>query len=710
MGVLKLLSTEFAKLTANKGILASIIVALLVPVVYGGILLSPKWSPYDNLSNLPVAVVNNDKGAINGEEPLHVGNQLVDSLKKSESLGWDFVDSSQAMRGLQNNDYYMVVVIPEDFSQRVTTVMDADPKKVELEYIQNEGLNFLASQVTNSATEKIRETLANTITAQYTSQVFSSLDQVAEGFEKAAEGSEQLADGTTQLHTGTNELNQSVTEKMADISRLADGTKELKAGTSLLLENLQDKSGDISKLADGSKELHEGLVSLNKGTNDLLVGLLAAEKGSKDLVDGINGRLVDGSRSVADGTLAVKDGAAALAEGAKKLVDGLESYRNVNVTVRVGPYYQQIVDGANEILAGLNKLSTSSVGLADGADKVADGLETSVSPGIVKLNNGLKQLVGGQNKIIDGVGKLEVGAKQIADGNSQVRAGWTDLTNGVTTLDSGAGQIASGNQEVNQGWKTLAEGTTKLNDGAEKVNEGSEELATGLKDGAEKTGGLNTGQKNVDMFSSPVELVADKVNGYEYYRDSTAPYIITLGLFVGILIMSLFINFKKPEQVSSIQWFTIKFLKLASLAVAQAFLLLLVVLFVLKLDVTNPLGFILFANVASIVFASIVLFLAAVGGNIGRFIALAFVVLQLSTTGANLPIDMLPEGLRSLSSYLPFTYSIEGLKSVISLNDFGNAMLNLTILIGFGLIFATLTLGTLLIKYRNQTNQTEISM
>lgn len=53
--------------------------------------------------------------------------------------------------------------------------MEPDPTKLELGYIQNEGLNFLASQETNSAMEKIREKLANKITSEYTSQVFASL-------------------------------------------------------------------------------------------------------------------------------------------------------------------------------------------------------------------------------------------------------------------------------------------------------------------------------------------------------------------------------------------------------------------------------------------------------------------------------------------------------------------------------------------------------
>ncbi|RFB18815.1 YhgE/Pip domain-containing protein [Bacillus sp. HNG] len=708
MNLKQLLSSEFGKLKANKAILVSVVAALLVPIVYAGILLSATWGPYDHLSNLPVAFVNNDKGAVSGDEPINVGDDLVDELKAGEDLGWDFVTSTEAMKGLQNNDYYMVIVIPEDFSNRVTTVMEPAPTKLELEYIQNQGLNFLASQVTNSAIEKIREKLANKITAEYTSQVFASLDEVADGFEKAADGSKQLADGTTQLHNGTAQLNTSVTAKMGDITKLADGTQELKTGTALLLQTLKEKSGDISKLSDGSKELHAGTVTLKDGTNQIFDGLVQAEKGSEDLKTGIDRRLVPGSKKVADGTVAVRDGSGQLAAGAKELIEGLEQYRMVNPTVRVGPYYQQIIDGAKQISEGLDKLSVSSEGLADGANQIAVGLRDSISPGIDRLHTGLNKLVEGQQQVVAGATQLEAGARQLADGNTQVRSGWSELTNGVAALDNGASQISYGNMAVKEGWQTLATGTTELNNGAKQINEGSEELATGLRDGAEKTSNINTGQKNVEMFSSPVELTNGKVNGYEYYRDSTAPYIITLGLFVGILIMSLFIDFQKPANVSGMTWFIVKFAKLASLAIAQAVLLLFVVLLILQLSVSNLFGFIIFTMLTSIVFSAIVMFLTAIGGNIGRFVALALVVLQLSTTGANLPIEMLPDGLRALSSYLPFTYSIEGLKSLITLNDFGNGMFNLAILLGYAVIAVTLTLTVSFIKYRKERQYWEV--
>ncbi|KAA0550000.1 YhgE/Pip domain-containing protein [Bacillus sp. BGMRC 2118] len=883
MNLFQLIASEFSKLAANKAILFSVIGALLVPVIFGGIMLSPDWGPYDNLSNLPVAVVNDDEGAISNGEPMNVGDQLVDSLKAKNSLGFEFVSSEEAMEGLEKNNYYLVIVIPEDFSEKATTVLSSNPTKLELKYIQNEGLNFLASKVTESATVQIREELANKVTTKYVTEMFTSLEEVASGFKEAAEGSTQLAEGTTELLQGTNELNQSVTSKLADISKLANGSKDLKAGTGQLLSNLKGKSGDITKLSNGAKDLHAGtgqllgslqgksgditklsdgakdlqagtgqllgslqgksgdisklsdgaknlqagtgqllgslqgkssdITKLSEGAQELHVGtirlkdgtatimgyLQAAQKGSADLRTAFETKLIPGSKGVSDGTAALEAGAKDLHSGAQELVAGLDQYQKAVPLLQADPNFQRILDGAKTLSAGLGDLSTKASPLAAGAKAISDGLSGDAKAGVVSLNDGLNLIVAGQSDIVKGASDAEAGAKALADGNASVNKGWSDLTKGATELNAGAEQVAAGNasvkngwtdltkgatelnagaqqvaagnvtvkngwteltkgatelnagaqqvaagnatvrngwteltkgatalntgasqvydgnKSVDEGWKTLAEGTTKLNEGVAKVDEGTKQLATGLKEGSEKTGGLNLAEANAAMFASPVEFVGSKVNSYEFYRDSTAPYVVTLGLMVGILIMSLFINFTKPQNVSSVSWFVAKFVKLTSLSIVQAIILSFVVLFGLdiigeSLKVESTGKFILFAVFVSVVFSAIVLFLASLG-NFGRWIAIAFIVMQLSITGANLPIDLLPEEYRAGSIFLPFTYTIEGFKSVISLT--GN-MINVAALSLFFVLFVLLALAVFVIRGRGFTfdkdQQNELSV
>ncbi|MFS0862450.1 YhgE/Pip family protein [Fredinandcohnia sp. 179-A 10B2 NHS] len=914
MNAFNLLRADLAKLTKRKGILLSVIAVLLVPIVYAGILLSATWSPYDNLSNLPVAVVNKDKGGMSGDEPINVGEDLVASMKESMTLGFQFVSEEKAQKGLENQDYYMVIEIPEDFSEKITTVLDENPQIPELRYIQNEGLNFMASQVTNSATERIREQLGNQITETYAKNLFSQLGEIANGFKSAADGSEQIHSGSEELHEGTSTMVDSLEEKAPDIDKLAAGAEELEAGTGELLSNLTGKKGDIAKLAAGAKAANDGageilsnlkgksgdIAALAKGSKDLEAGTkelltnltvkqpditrlaegaAAADAGtatllsklnessknietlaagSKDLSAGvqslldkvtagsdgitelhqgalaleqsgprlkggaelvlgglqsvqksIDDKILPGVRGLNAGVGGLRDGVGELSEGSKRLAEGLEAYSK-HPLLAADPLFAELVQGSKDLENGINNVITGiDTALKPGVEALEKGifepdkpetlkngiaalvagqtqLSTSINneliPGFTRLaegttqldaswstmleqipvmNEGAKSIAGGNHTVnvgwkeltagvsdlkegttqisagtadvntgwkalTSGATELNAGSKQIAAGNQTVNTGWQTLTGGVTQLQAGTSQIAVGNATVNTGWQQLSagasklhagmkqvsdgtqtvktgwgdltDGATQINDGVGKIKDGSGELNSGLSDGAEKTGGINATDTNISMFSSPVKTVGEKVNGYQYYRDSTAPYIISLALFVGMLIMSFVVDFKKPADVpvSKVSWFASKYMKLSIFAITQALLVSIFALLFLKLQVGSAFSFILFTIFVSMTFMTIIFFLVALGGNIGRFAALTFIVLQLSITGANLPIEMLPENLRNLSQFLPLTYSNAGFKSIISLNDSGFMWSNLGVLFIYFAIFAVLALGVFL--------------
>ncbi|MCL6573992.1 MAG: ABC transporter permease, partial [Bacillus sp. (in: Bacteria)] len=129
---------------------------------------------------------------------------------------------------------------------------------------------------------------------------------------------------------------------------------------------------------------------------------------------------------------------------------------------------------------------------------------------------------------------------------------------------------------------------------------------------------------------------------------------------------------------------------------------------ILQLKVGSALSFILFTIFVSMTFMSIIFFLVAFAGNFGRFIGLAFIVLQLSITGANLPIEMLPKVYRTLSQYLPLTYSNAGFRSVISLNDGSYLWGNIGILLIYLVIFSMLAFCVFL--FSSKKNIEDVSL
>src|SRR5690625_6160793 len=83
------IGSEFKKMMGKRSIIISVAIVLLVPLVYAMIMLSPKWGPQDNIDNIPVAVVNNDAGAEQDGETVHIGNELIANLEGNPTLGWE---------------------------------------------------------------------------------------------------------------------------------------------------------------------------------------------------------------------------------------------------------------------------------------------------------------------------------------------------------------------------------------------------------------------------------------------------------------------------------------------------------------------------------------------------------------------------------------------------------------------------------------------
>ena len=165
---------------------------------------------------------------------------------------------------------------------------------------------------------------------------------------------------------------------------------------------------------------------------------------------------------------------------------------------------------------------------------------------------------------------------------------------------------------------------------------------------------------------------------------------------------------RRPEEYSgsAFAWYGAQFAKMAGFVGIQAVIMSVFSLFFLDIGAWNSILLVLFAVIASVTFLAIAYFLVAVAGNIGRFIAVAFLVLQLSTTGSSLPVDMLPEGLRNLSNFLPMRYSIDGFRGLISLDDTGFAWSSILTLGVFLLAAVALIAITAVLKNRSSSTDT----
>lgn len=336
----------------------ALIFLLIVPLIYSGFFLAGYWDPYGRLDKLPVAVVNLDKGAVMDEKTIHAGDDFVKNLKENKELAFHFVSEKNADEGLKEDKYYMVVTIPENFSKKVSTLMDEKPEPAKLQYKVNPGKNFVAAQIGTTAVENMKTKISNSITKSYTEGVFSKFQDLAQGLSDASNGAEKLHEGTTDAKNGANQL--------ADgIDRLSNGTSKLKEGSEKLASSQSALTGGANELSQGATSLHSGMELLAQGEKTLQSGISELSAGTNEWVNG-NEKLAEGQ---------------AKADGASNLADGFMKWGNGFTSLKEG--VNQLASGGTELNNGAGKLTNGLVKLDDGAKE----LSTKLGEGAEKIAN-----------------------------------------------------------------------------------------------------------------------------------------------------------------------------------------------------------------------------------------------------------------------------------------------------------------------------------
>ncbi|WP_194842092.1 YhgE/Pip domain-containing protein [Gracilibacillus salitolerans] len=127
--------------------------------------------------DMPLALVVEDEGVKppTGEQ-LNFGKMLEEQIKQNdnESVEWTILESREkAINEMNDKNFYASIVIPNDLSQKIPTLLGPSPQNAEVEILINEGLNKPAAA--------IGEQVANGIIAKLNQQVQTNLyTQVSE--------------------------------------------------------------------------------------------------------------------------------------------------------------------------------------------------------------------------------------------------------------------------------------------------------------------------------------------------------------------------------------------------------------------------------------------------------------------------------------------------------------------------------------------------
>ncbi|MFF0140442.1 YhgE/Pip family protein [Streptomyces sp. NPDC005227] len=661
----KLAALELRRFGRGKLPRAALAALLLLPLLYGALYLWSFWDPYGRLDRIPVALVNDDKGATAAGKKIEVGDDITEGLHDSDTFEWHQVSSAEAQRGIEDGTYYLSLTMPGDFSERIASSSGSSPETSALQVRTNDANNYIVGQISRTVFSEVRTAASTKTSRSFLDKIFISFSDIHGKTVQAAEGADELNGGLGKAKKGSKDL--------------ADGLKEAKKGSGKL-------SGGLKKLTTGAGDLEDGSRQVADGTQQLADRVNGVAETVGPFLKDNEKSIGDTARLVADSTAGIRHNLDTLvttaplaAKDAHAASDALNSVYRARCTtlpipdpacpelkkakeaasdvVQVADDLNTLIDDQDGDLAAMDKnlktLGKQAQALADRSPHLSEDLDDAVSK-IDKLN--------------DGASKVAKGAKRLHSGLGTAKTGAVDLDNGLGRLKTGA---------------------TTLDGGLYKLVGGSDKLAGGLHDGAERIPDYDKDDRDrrTQVMADPVRLASRDLHKAPNYGTGFAPYFIPLSLWVGAMVAYMLIQplNRRALAAGASAWriALAGWLPVAAVGVLQTAALMAVLHWAIGLQMVRAAGTVGFLFLVTACFAAIVQWLNARFGAAGRILVLALLMLQLTSAGGTYPVQTSPGFFNAIHPFLPMSYVVEALRRLITGGGLGPVWLACAVLTAF---------------------------
>lgn len=552
---------------------AIIIGVLVIPLLYSYFYLNAFWDPYARLNDVPVAVVNLDKGAKINHSPRNVGSEICEELKEKNTVKFIFTEEEDARNGVLENKYYAAIIIPDNLSASISTASE-NTEKVhgQITYIANQKKNYLAAQILENAMPQIKESVNGKIDEEIISTLCSKLNSIPDEMGELQDGLGKLYNGSSKLNNATAKLNNGADTLNKGSVDLADGSKKVNSGAVELKNGLLRLQNATNTLNTASPVLSDGIADLNSGANTLSdamttiaanndtikTGTLQLKEGSTVLYQGINTYTAgvtsasDGAKTLNNGLNTYTDGVATVYTGAQKLTQGIQNTANgINqIASEVDKSILYLNTAASE--SNLKALDSAAENLKSSAESFSKTYNTAINyltsyqktgnssdlayamnylyalqetlpelaQGTSELNTGVNRLTDGMRTVKTNTAQLHQGLSFVQDGIGKQNSPQTllggayALEEGLKALDNNAAQLKDGMKSLNIGLDTLTSNNKTINDGAKALNDGAVQIDKGVKSYTDGVSAAANGAKRIKAGTNELDEKAPQlVNG-----------------------------------------------------------------------------------------------------------------------------------------------------------------------------------------------------
>ncbi|WP_347941666.1 YhgE/Pip domain-containing protein [Peribacillus simplex] len=657
-----------------------VVFLMFIPSIYAWFNILASWDPYANTEGILVGVANNDKGAELNGEAVNIGKEVIEGLKENKDLGWRFTSEREAKAKVEKGDYYASIIIPENFSEHIATIMTDDPKKAEIDYYVNEKINSIAPKITAAGANSIVDNVSKTFIKSASGSILAIFNELGITLQNELPTIQKMKNMVYLLEGQLPELEQNIKTVQTHVKKAEDIIKKVNDGLDSIegITSQKDKLvSDVSSYVDSTRQAFEEINPLLK--NDIVnirsdnesVLVLANRLTGQDLPDNESNLLVEQGVTRINKELYLLD-------SMYNLLVRVNQFNGKNMLQPEIQLVDELRDNTSNQLQALNDRAYGNlIELGGNNDQVLASFQESYSK---ETGPKFNEIWNETESILNNV------QVTMAEGTKVLPEVRTLLNETNRTLETRTGDI---DKLMNK----FPEIETKIKALASKMREidksyDMEEVIDFLR---------NDIEQESEFFSEPVLLNKHSLFPIPNYGSAMSPFFTALSLWVGGTILISMLSVGVSQKVySPYQIYIGRYLIFFIIGVMQALSVSIGNIILIGVYVADKFEYILFSVLISTVFTLIVYTFVSVLGNVGKGISVVLMVLQISSSGGTFPIQVTPPFFQHINPFLPFTYAVGLLRESVGGITWSVAGKDIFILILFLVI--TLILGIILKK------------
>ena len=709
---------------------------IFLPSLYAWLNIYASMDPYAHTANMKIAVVNEDDGTTIKGENLNIGKELMSNLQANNSFSWYFLPRKEALDSLNIGDYFAVLIVPNDFSEKLTSILTDQPTKAHIDYYVNEKINPIAPKITGKGAGVITQQVSSEFISTVNGTLFSMFNTIGIEIEheipdfkkfehyiftieqhlpdiesflaqtaKGGKDAEKLLDttiseipeiekmttsGLTTIQNGLQLINEAdtlFTQLSPIVKADLESVQTIAQRFSQLLEQLQTIQTDTATLAKSKDELQKQLTSSQDKVNNSIQTLEALQKltqadasSRKQLENSLQTVISSLQQERSNDVIALLDN--------KGIIQQLESIQG---KLQANPIAS---DSMISVLSTLRQVNSVVTDVSNKVQQFNNIDEQTIKKDIAAVQQTAQDAANHLNQFLSYYSdKLE---PQI---HTTLNAAKDTLTNASTMLTKVQSSIPQAKQRLSNAKNTLV----TANKAIATIQSDFPTLSKKIIDLANKLRTLenetdiseivqllkNDVEAERDFFEEPVKLAEHRIFPIANYGTAMTPFYTVLSIWVGclLLISLLAVNIHDNPQYSIREIYFGRLMTFATISIIQTLIITIGDILLLDISIRAPLSFILFGLIISFVFITVVYTLVSVFGNVGKALAIVMLVLQIAGSGGTYPVELLPTFFQVINPFLPFTYAIGMMREAVGGIIWSKIWIDLTFLLSFWLVF-----------------------